>query len=73
MITIKTLWLYSALLASLLAGVGAGYVALPDASELENQLKIAREEMDQLQKKCNPETGNTYQHAPVIHSPSRGF
>ena len=73
MITIKTIWLYSALVASLMVGAGVGYVALPDASDLERQLKIAQAQIDEMQKRCNPESGNTFRHAPVVNSPSRGF
>lgn len=72
MITIKTIWLYSALVASLLVGTGAGYmISAPDA-DLSRQLRLANEQIEIIARNCIREK-EVYKRGEVTHSPSRGF
>lgn len=73
MITIKTIWLYSALVASLLVGTGAGYM-IPSSSneDLSRQLRLANEQIESIARNCAGEK-EVYKRGEITHSPSRGF
>jgi len=50
MMTIKAMWFYLALAASVCGGFGAGYVAAP-ADDLR-ELKKARDQLEQFEMSC---------------------
>jgi hypothetical protein len=70
MTTIKTAWLYSALVMSLCGGLGAGYMAAPLPADVDTAIRRA---YDTALRECELPRGRVLGQAEVNNSKAKGY
>lgn len=70
MTTIKTAWLYSAIIASLCGGAGVGYFAGPSMTDVERSIRQAQET---ALRECDSSRNHVFNRADVANSRAKGY